>query len=83
MNNIRKVWMRALASAKVKHGRMHDLRHSLAGAAAVAGVSLYTIQKMLGHASSQTTQRYAHLSDSRAMRDASMAAVTMLTNTDR
>lgn len=83
MNNIRKVWMRALASAKVKHARIHDLRHSLAGAAAVAGVSLYTIQKMLGHASSQTTQRYAHLSDSRAMRDASMAAVTMLTNTDR
>jgi integrase len=38
---------------------------------------------MLGHASSQTTQRYAHLADSRAMREASMAAVTMLTNTDR
>ena len=83
MNDIRTVWMRALASAQVKHARIHDLRHSLASAAAVAGVSLYTIQKMLGHASSQTTQRYAHLSDSRAMRDASMAAVTMLTNTDR
>jgi integrase len=83
MNNIRKVWMRALASAKVKHARIHDLRHSFGGAAAVAGVSLYTIQKMLGHASSQTTQRYAHLADSRAMREASMAAVTMLTNTDR
>lgn len=83
MNNIRKVWMRALASAKVKHARIHDMRHSFASAAAVAGVSLYTIQKMLGHASSQTTQRYAHLADSRAMREASMAAVTMLANTDR
>lgn len=83
MNNIRKVWMRALSSAKVKHARIHDLRHSFGGAAAVAGVSLYTIQKMLGHASSQTTQRHAHLADSRAMREASMAAVTMLTNTDR
>lgn len=83
MNNIRKVWMRALSKAKCAHARIHDLRHSLASAAAVAGVSLYTIQKMLGHASSQTTQRYAHLSDSRAMREASMAAVTMLTNTDR
>lgn len=38
---------------------------------------------LLGHASSQTTQRYAHLADSRAMREASMAAVTMLANTDR
>lgn len=75
--------MRALASAKVKHARIHDMRHSFASAAAVAGVSLYTIQKMLGHASSQTTQRYAHLADSRAMREASMAAVTMLANTDR
>lgn len=78
--------MRALASAKVKHARIHDMRHSFASAAvavAVAGVSLYTIQKMLGHSSSQTTQRYAHLADSRAMREASMAAVTMLANTDR
>jgi integrase len=83
MNNIRKVWVRALASAKVKHARIHDMRHSFASAAAVAGVSLYTIQKMLGHASSQTTQRYAHLADHRAMREASMAAVTMLANTDR
>jgi integrase len=83
MNNIRKLWMRALANSKCQHARLHDLRHSLASAAAVAGVSLYAIQKMLGHASSQTTQRYAHLSDSRAMREASMAAVTMLTNTDR
>jgi integrase len=38
MNNIRKVWMRALASAKVKHARIHDMRHSFASAAAVAGL---------------------------------------------
>jgi integrase len=83
MNNIRKVWMRALANAGCQHARLHDLRHSLASAAAVAGVSLYAIQKMLGHSSSHMTQRYAKLADSRAMREASMAAVTMLTNTDR
>ena len=47
--------MRALASAKVKHARIHDMRHSFASAAAVAGVSIYTIQKMLGYASSQTS----------------------------
>ncbi|WP_141104333.1 tyrosine-type recombinase/integrase [Noviherbaspirillum denitrificans] len=80
MNNIKKVWARALAAGKVKPARIHDLRHSFASAAAVAGVSLYTIQKMLGHASSQTTQRYAHLADSRALREASMAAVTTLAN---
>jgi integrase len=43
----------------------------------------YTIQKILGHASSQNIQLDAHLADGREMREASMAAVTMLANTDR
>lgn len=80
MNNIRKAWVRALAAAKVKHARIHDLRHSFGSAAARAGLSLYTIQHMLGHHSSQTTQKYAHLANGPAMRQASMEAATMLSN---
>ena len=43
----------------------HGLRHSYASALACAGVPLYEIQRLLGHASPAMTQIYAHLSDQR------------------
>lgn len=39
----------------------HDLRHSNASAMINNGVDLYTVGKVLGHRSPQSTQRYAHL----------------------
>jgi site-specific recombinase XerD len=42
---------------------LHDLRHTFASIAVQNGASLYEVQKLLGHASSQMTQRYAHLAD--------------------
>ena len=44
--------------------RIHDLRHSFASLAVNSGESLFVVQKLLGHASPQTTQRYAHLQSS-------------------
>ena len=41
--------------------RLHDLRHSYASRALALGESLYTIGKLLGHASVATSARYAHL----------------------
>ena len=41
----------------------HDLRHSFASLLVQAGVPLYTAGALLGHSSSKTTQRYAHLAD--------------------
>lgn len=41
----------------------HDLRHSFASLLVQAGVPLYTAGLLLGHASTKTTQRYAHLAD--------------------
>ncbi len=43
--------------------RVHDLRHSFASAGLRSGQSLVLIQKLLGHASISTTQRYAHLAE--------------------
>jgi site-specific recombinase XerD len=43
--------------------RIHDLRHSFASFLVNSGRSLYEVQRLLGHTSSRTTQRYAHLSD--------------------
>jgi integrase len=45
--------------------RWHDQRHSAASALADMGASLLDIGTILGHRSPQTTQRYAHLTDSR------------------
>lgn len=42
--------------------RFHDLRHTTASLLINAGVDLHTIGAILGHASAQTTKRYAHLS---------------------
>jgi len=64
---------RAFEIVKEKAGignlRIHDLRHSFASIAVNNGATLYEVQRLLGHASSTMTQRYAHLSD-KAVRDA-------------
>lgn len=43
--------------------RLHDLRHSFASVAIMDQVPLATIGKLLGHALTETTARYAHLAD--------------------
>lgn len=40
---------------------LHDLRHSTASSMIQAGVSLYTVGKVLGHKSTASTARYSHL----------------------
>jgi integrase len=53
---------------------LHGLRHTFASWMASSGaVDLYTLQKLLTHASPQMTQRYAHLADEALQRAASVA----------
>lgn len=56
-----KLWERLRVEAECPDLRMHDLRHSFASAALAAGLSLAQIGELLGHKSTQTTKRYAHL----------------------
>lgn len=54
-------WSRIRKDAGVNDVRLHDLRHSFASVGARSGLSLIVIGRLLGHSSTQTTARYAHL----------------------
>lgn len=54
-------WQRARRVAGLPGLRIHDLRHSAASFMVNSGVDLFAVGKVLGHASYQSTQRYAHL----------------------
>lgn len=54
-------WRRMLAAAGIENLRIHDLRHDAASSLINAGTDLYTVGQILGHRSTQTTARYAHL----------------------
>jgi site-specific recombinase XerD len=66
-------WNTARTAAGLSDVRMHDLRHSFASFLVSAGCSLYEVQKILGHASVNMTQRYSHLSQHSLLRAAEHA----------
>ena len=66
----RRMWLALLAEAGVTDLRVHDLRHTFASYSLSGGQTLGTVGQLLGHRSTQTTSRYAHLVD-----DAARAAV--------
>ncbi|WP_321886066.1 tyrosine-type recombinase/integrase [Paraburkholderia bannensis] len=58
----KKTLKRLLAAAGIdKPFRIHDTRHSFASLLVMSGTPLFTVQRLLGHASASTTERYAHL----------------------
>lgn len=59
----RRTFLEATSKAKINDLRVHDLRHTFASHVIQAGASLFEVQKMLGHSTSQMTMRYAHLAD--------------------
>jgi integrase len=64
----RRQWQQAWEQAGVGHIRLHDLRHTYASWLVQDGVPLQEVQRLLGHASIITTQRYAHLGTSQHAR---------------
>lgn len=70
----KKLWERLRSEAGCPDLRMHDLRHSFASAAISAGLTLAQIGELLGHRSTQTTKRYAHLMDEAAQAAATATA---------
>jgi integrase len=60
--SVKKTWATLLKRAKIERFRFHDLRHDAASQLVMRGTDIYTVSKLLGHASVSTTERYAHLS---------------------
>lgn len=54
-------WRDAVARARVRDFRFHDLRHCCASYLAQAGVPLNVIAEVLGHRKLDMSRRYAHL----------------------
>ena len=69
-------WYRIREEADIQDVRLHDCRHTYASIAIMAGESVTTTARLLGHNDAQTTLKYAHLSD-RSVREAtdSLAAI--------
>ncbi|MGV9008459.1 tyrosine-type recombinase/integrase [Brevundimonas sp.] len=60
--SIKNSWNTAKKSARMPYLRIHDLRHSAASFMINSNIDIYTVGKVLGHASYQSTMRYSHLS---------------------
>lgn len=60
-NFYRRVFMPALATAKIEEFVWHDLRHTFASRLVASGADLRTVADLLGHTSLQMVMRYAHL----------------------
>jgi len=59
--NIQKPWRLIRERAQLSDVRLHDLRHTYASLAVAQNLSLPIVGKLLGHKSSKSTERYAHL----------------------
>lgn len=67
-------WNTARREAGLLDLRIHDLRHSFASALVNQGVPIYDVQKLLGHQSVKTTERYSHLAPERLRASAGAAS---------
>lgn len=61
--SIKHAWQTARKEAGLPGLRIHDLRHSAASFMINAGVDLYAVGKVLGHADHKSTMRYSHLAN--------------------
>jgi integrase len=60
---MKRAWDTARTAAGLGDVRIHDLRHSAASFMINAGIDLFAVGRVLGHADHQSTMRYAHLAN--------------------
>jgi integrase len=60
---IKHAWQTARDEAKLPGLRIHDLRHSAASFMINAGIDLFAVGRVLGHADHKSTLRYSHVAN--------------------
>ena len=63
LSGITRFWRDVRMEADLRDVRLDDLRHRFASQAAMRGIPLPVVARLLGHAQVQMTLRYAHVSD--------------------
>jgi integrase len=61
--SIKHSWQTARKEAGLRDLHIHDLRHSAASFMINAGIDLYAVGRVLGHADHKSTMRYSHLAN--------------------
>jgi integrase len=68
LSSLAKPWRIICQAARLHDVRLHDLRHTAASVGVGQGISLEIVGRLLGHTQAQTTQRYAHVDRSPALK---------------
>ena len=63
-------WMRLRSEAGLLDVRLHDLRHSFASIAIMAGENVLSVGRLLGHNDPGTTLKYTHITSDAAVQAA-------------
>jgi integrase len=63
LRELKKFWSAVMRQTGITNYRRHDNRHTYASHLVSSGLSLEIVGQLLGHASTTTTKRYAHLAD--------------------
>lgn len=71
-------WDTARTAAKLPGLRIHDLRHSAASFMINAGIDLYAVGRVLGHADHKSTMRYSHLANDTLLAAVEAGAAKMI-----
>lgn len=79
-SDLKHPWETARDAAGLGDLHIHDLRHSAASFMINAGIDLFAVGRILGHADHQSTMRYSHLANDTLMQAVEAGAAKMNVN---